>query len=263
MCDFKYVFPDVLPGLPPKRVIDFCIDLLPGTSPISKNPYRMAPCEKKEIKSQIEELLSLGFIQPSFSSWGAPVLFVKKKDNTFRLCVDYRELNKVTIKNRYPLPRIDDSFDQLKDAKFFAKIDLRTGYHQLRIKEGDIPKTAFRTTLGHYEYLVMPFGLSNAPTMFMDLMHRVLWPYLNECVIVFIDDIWIYSKTLEDHGIHLQNVLQTLRENQLYAKFSKCEFWLNEVKFLCHVVSSGGIAVDPSKVDSVLNWRQPRTVSEV
>ena len=156
--DFTDVFPNEVSGLPPKKEVEFVIDLVPGTAPISKAPYRMAPTELKELKVQLQELLDKGFIRPSFSPWGAPVLFVKNKDGTMRLCIDYRELNKVTIKNKYPLPRIDDLFDQLQGASVFSKIDLRSGYHQLKIKEEDIPKTAFRTRYGHYEFLVMPFG---------------------------------------------------------------------------------------------------------
>ena len=150
--------------------------------------------------------------------------FVKKKDGSLRLCIDYRELNKLTIKNKYPLPRIDDLFDQLKDAVHIYKIDLRTGYHQLKIKLEDIPKTAFRTRYGHYEFLVMSFGLTNAPTAFMDLMNRIFKKYLDKCVIVFIDDILIYSKTKEEHVEHIRMVLEILRKERLYAKWSKCEF---------------------------------------
>ena len=182
----------------------------------------MAPAELKELQSQLKEMLDNGFIRPSHSPWGAPVLFVKKKDGSLCLSIDYRELNKVTVKNKYPLPRIDDLFDQLKGAKVFSKIDLRSGYHQLRIKDEDIPKTAFRTRYGHYEFTVMPFGLTNAPAAFMDLMNRVFRRHLDEFVIVFIDDILIYSKSPEEHEEHLRIVLQTLKENQLYAKFSKC-----------------------------------------
>jgi hypothetical protein len=177
----------------------------------------MAPMELAKLKVQLQELLDKGFIRPSNSPWGAPVLFVKKKDGTFCLCIDYRQLNKVIVKNMYPLPRIDDLFDQLKGARVFSKIDLRSGYHQLRIKEQDIQKTAFRTRYGHYEFLVMPFGLTNAPTMFMDLMNRVFRPYLDQYVVVFIDDILVYSNSHLEHEQHLRVVLQTLRENQLYA----------------------------------------------
>ncbi|KAL4023093.1 hypothetical protein IC575_016841 [Cucumis melo] len=180
-----------------------------------------------------------------------------------RLCIDYRELNKVTVKNRYPLPRIDDLFDQLQGATVFSKIDLRSGYHQLRIKDGDVPKTAFRSRYGHYEFIVMSFGLTNAPAVFMNLMNRVFREFLDTFVIVFIDDILIYSKTEAEHEEHLRIVLQTLRDNKLYAKFSKCEFWLKQVSFLGHVVSKAGVSVDPAKIEAVTGWTRPSTVSEV
>ena len=204
--EFPDVFPEDLPGIPIDREIEFSIDLLPGTSPISKAPYRMAPTELKELKEQLQELLDKGFIRPSASPWGAPVLFMKKKDGTMRLCIDYRELNQVTVRNKYPLPRIDDLFDQLQGAQVFSKIDLRSGYHQLKIKGEDIPKTAFRTRYGHYEFLVMPFGLTNAPAAFMDLMNTVFHKYLDRFVIVFIDDILIFSKSMEEHEEHLRIV---------------------------------------------------------
>ncbi|KAL4020885.1 hypothetical protein IC575_019672 [Cucumis melo] len=223
----------------------------------------MAPAELKELNVQLQELLDKGFIRPSVSPWGAPVLFVKKKDGSMRLCIDYRELNKVTVKNRYPLPRIDDLFDQLQGATVSSKIDLRLGYHQLRIKDGDVPKTAFRSRYGHYEFIVMSFGLTNAPAVFMDLMNRVFREFLDTFVIVFIDDILIYSKTEAEHEEHLRIVLQTLRDNKLYAKFSKCEFWLKQVSFLGHVVSKAGVSVDPAKIEAVTGWTRPSTVSEV
>ncbi|KAL0551527.1 hypothetical protein IC582_010616 [Cucumis melo] len=261
--DYPDVFPEELPGLPPHREVEFAIELEPGTVPISRAPYRMAPAELKELKVQLQELLDKGFIRPSVSPWGAPVLFVKKKDGSMRLCIDYRELNKVTVKNRYPLPRIDDLFDQLQGATVFSKIDLRSGYHQLRIKDEDIPKTAFRSRYGHYEFIVMSFGLTNAPAVFMDLMNRVFREFLDTFVIVFIDDILIYSKTEAEHEKHLRMVLQTLRDNKLYAKFSKCEFWLKQVSFLGHVVSKAGVSVDPAKIEAVTGWTRPSTVSEV
>ena len=177
-----------------------------------------------------------GFLRPSTSPWGAPVLFSKKNDKTLRLCIDYRQLNRVTIKNWYPLPKIDDLFDQLRGARVYSKIDLRTGYHQLRVRETDIPKTTFRTRYGHFKFTMMPFRLTNAPEAFMDLMHRVFQPYLDRFVVVFVDDILIYSQSKKEHEDHLRIVLQVLRDHQLYAKFSKCEFWLTEVKFLGHVV---------------------------
>ncbi|KAL0551919.1 hypothetical protein IC582_011012 [Cucumis melo] len=261
--DYPDVFPEELPGLPPHREVEFAIELEPGTVPISRAPYRMAPAELKELKVQLQELLDKGFIRPSVSPWGAPVLFVKKKDGSMRLCIDYRELNKVTVKNRYPLPRIDDLFDQLQGATVFSKIDLRSGYHQLRIKDGDVPKIAFRSRYGHYEFIVMSFGLTNASVVFMDLMNRVFREFLDTFVIVFIDDILIYSKTEAEHEEHLRIVLQTLRDNKLYAKFSKCEFWLKQVSFLGHVVSKAGVSVDPAKIEAVTGWTRPSTVSEV
>ncbi|KAM2616927.1 hypothetical protein TB1_033384 [Malus domestica] len=260
---FLDVFLEDLPGLPPDREMEFVIDLLPGTNPISLTAYRMTHAELRESKVQLQELVDKGFIQPSISPWGAPVLFVRKKDGTLRLCIDYRQLNRVTIKNRYPLPRIDYLFDQLRGACVFSKIDLRSGYYQLKMKNEDVPKTAFRTRYGHYEFLVMPFGLTNAPVAFMDLMNRVFQPYLDRFVIVFIDNILVYSKSKAEHARHLKLVLSSLREHQLYAKFSKCEFWLNQVAFLGHVVSAQGIQVDSQKVAAVENWEQPQTVTEV
>ena len=226
-------------------------------------PHRMALVELQELKVQLQELLSKGFIRPSTSPWGAPILFAEKKDKTLRLFIYYRQLNRVTIKNRYPLPRIDDLFDQLKGARVYSKIDLRTGYNQLRVREADIPKTAFRMRYGHFEFTVMPFGLTNAPTAFMDLMHRVFQPYLDQFVVVFVDDILIYSQYEEEHEDHLRVVLQLLRDHQLYAKFNKCKFWLTEVRFLGHVVSTSGVSVDPEKVKAVMSWERPKSVFEI
>ena len=194
MKDFPDVFPEELPGIPPVREVELSIEILSGTAPTSRAPYRMAPTELKELKIQLQELLDKGFIRPSVSPWGAPVLFMKKKDGTLRMCIDYQKINKVTVKNKYPLSRIEDLFDQLKGAGVFSKIDLRSGYYQLRVKDVDVPKTAFKTRYGHYEFLVMPFGLTNAPAAFMDLMNRVVRPYLDQFVMVFIDDILVYSR---------------------------------------------------------------------
>ncbi|KAJ0544333.1 putative nucleotidyltransferase, Ribonuclease H [Helianthus annuus] len=243
--EYADVFPEDLSGIPPEREVEFGIELIPGAKPVARAPYRLAPSELQELMSQIQDLLDKGFIRPSVSPWGAPVLFVKKKDGSMRMCIDYRELNKLTVKNRYPLLRIDDLFDQLQGAKWFSKIDLRSGYHQLRVKEEDIPKTAFRTRYGHYEFLVMSFGLTNAPAAFMDLMNRVCKSMLDKSVIVFIDDILIYSKDEAEHARHLYEVLETLRKEKLYAKFSKCAFWLREVQFLGHVINANGVLVDP------------------
>ncbi|XP_052725916.1 uncharacterized protein LOC128194373 [Vigna angularis] len=261
--EFPDVFPDEVPELPPVREVEFTIDLVTTAAPISVQPYRMAPAELVELKKQIEDLMDKKFIRPSVSPWGAPVLLVKKKDGSSRLCIDYRQLNKLTIKNKYPLPRIDDLLDQLHGASVFSKIDLRSGYHQIRVKEGDIQKTAFRSRYGHYEYVVMSFGVTNAPAVFMDYINRIFRPYLDKFVVVFIDDILIYSKSCEEHEEHLRLVLGVLREKELYAKLSKCEFWMKEVQFLGHVVSAGGISVDPAKVRAVLEWESPRSVTEV
>ncbi|KAA3485106.1 Retrotransposon protein [Gossypium australe] len=223
------------------------------TAPISSAPYRMAPIELKELK----KLLDKGFIRPSISPWGAFVLFVKKKEGIMRLCVDYRQLNKVTDKNKYPLPIIDDLFDQLQGANVFSKIGIRS------VKESDVPKIAFRTRYGHYEFLIILFGLTNAPVIFMDLMNWIFQLYLDQFVVVFIDDILVYSKTKEDHNKHLRLVLQILREKQLYAKLSKCEFWLGEIVFLGHIVFAEGIRVDPKKIKAILDWKQPKNTTEI
>ncbi|GJV52978.1 putative nucleotidyltransferase, ribonuclease H [Tanacetum coccineum] len=226
--DYPEVFPDDLSRLPPSREIEFRIDLVPRAIPVTKSPYRLAPSEMEELSGQLKELQDKGFIRPSSSPWGAAVLFVKKKDGSFRMCIDYREMNKLTVKNRYPLPRIDDLFDQLQGSQYFSKIDLMSGYHQLRVHEDDIPKTAFRTRYEHFKFTVMPFGLTNAPAVFKDLMNGVCRPYLDKFVIVFIDDILIYSKTRKEHEVHIGLVLELLKEEKLYAKFSKCGFWLQE-----------------------------------
>src|SRR4051812_19149962 len=263
VCEYPDVFPEELPGMPPDRDVEFLIDLLPGSGPITKRPYKMSVDELKELKKQLGEQLKKAFIQPSSSSWGAPVLFVEKKDRIQRLCIDCRSLNKVTIKNKYPLPRISDLFDQLEGAHVFSKIDLRPGYFQLKIREQDIPKTAFTTRYGLYEYTVMPFGLTNAPAYFINMMNKVFMEFLDKFVIVFIDDILIYSKSNEEHEEHLRLILGKLREHKLYAKFSKCELRLNEVSFLGHIVSGDGVAVDPAKVLAVTEWESPKLVKEV
>ncbi|XP_074266836.1 uncharacterized protein LOC141590124 [Silene latifolia] len=216
-----HVVADEIPGLPPQRDIDLCIDLNPGAGPISKAPYRMGPKELEELKKQLEELLEKGYVRLSMSLWEAPVLFVNKKDGSMRFCIDYMELSNVTINNRYPLAQIDDLFNQLSGAEIFSKIDLRSGYHKLRIKDYDIPKTIFRTRYRHYKFVVMPFGLTNALTVFTDLMNRVFSSYLDQFIVVFIDDIRVYSKDREEHEKNLRIVLQTLRENNLYAKNGK------------------------------------------
>jgi hypothetical protein len=217
------VFPEELPGMPPERKVEFAIELILGTAPISKRAYRVSGPEFVELKKQIDELSEKGCIRPSTSPWAAPVLFVEK-DGTKRMCNDYRSLNEVTIKNKYPLPKIEDLFDQLRGASIFSKIDLRSGYHQLRIRPLDIPKTTFITKYGMYEFTVMSFGLTNVPAYFMYLMNSVFMDYLDKFVVVFIDDILIYSQNEQEHEEHLRKVLQRLRDCQLYAKLSKCEF---------------------------------------
>jgi hypothetical protein len=223
----------------------------------------MPPNELAELKIQLQDLLDKGFIRPSASPWDCPALFVKKKDNSLRLCVDYRPLNAVTIKNKYPLPHIDILFDKLAGAKVFSKIDLRSGYHQIKIKPSDIPKTTFSTRYGLYENLVMSFGLTNTSAYFVYLMNLVFMPELDKFVVVFIDVILIYSKTKEDPADHIHVVLQRLRDHRLYAKFSKCEFWLDSVKFLGHNISSKGISVDPTKVQEVMDWKPPTSVHQI
>jgi hypothetical protein len=261
--EYPDVFPEEMLGMPPNCDIEFLIELLSRTPPISKRPYRMHVNELVELKKQFAELQAKGFIRPSSSPLGAPVLFVEKKHGTQQMCVDYRSLNEVTIKNKYPLPRIEDVFDQMNRASVFSKIDLRSGYHQLKIWESDIPRTAFRTRYGLYEYTVMSFGQTNMPTYFMYLMNKVFMEYLDKFVVVFIDGILVFSKMKEEHEKHVRLVLEKLRSNKLYAKFSKCEFWLTKVTFLGHVISAGGVSIDPGKVKDVLNWMPPTTASEI
>ncbi|GJZ49273.1 putative reverse transcriptase domain-containing protein [Tanacetum coccineum] len=261
--DFPKVFLEDFPGLPPARPVEFQIDLILGAVPVARAPYRLAPSKIKELSEQLQELSDKGFIRPSSLPWGASVLFVKKKDGSFKMCIDYREINNLTMKNRYPLPRIDDLFDQLQGSNIYSKIDLRSGYHQLRVREQDIPKTAFQTRYSHYEFRVMPFGLTNAPAVFMDIMSRVCKPYLDKFVIVFIDDILIYSKDDKEHEEHLKATLELLKKEQLYAKFSKCEFWIPKVQFLGHVIDSRGIHVDPAKIESIKDWASPKIPTEI
>ncbi|GJU57412.1 putative reverse transcriptase domain-containing protein [Tanacetum coccineum] len=227
-------------GLPPTRQVEFQIDLVPGAAPVARAPYRLAPSEMKVLSEQLQELSDKGFIRPSSSPWGAPVLFVKKKDGSFQMCIDYRELYKLTVKNRFPLLRIDDLFDQLQGSSVYSKIDLRSGYHQLRVREGGIPKTAFKTRYGYYEFQVMPFGLTNALAVFIDLMNHVCKPYLDKFVIVFIDDIIIYSKNKKEHEEHLRTILELLKKEEFE-----------------------GIHVDPAKIESIKDWVSPKSPMEI
>jgi hypothetical protein len=255
--EFPDVFPKDLPGIPPERKVEFAIKLLPGITPISKRAYKVSGPELVELMKQIDEQSEKGYIRPSTSPWAAPVLFMEKKDGTRRMCINYRALNEVKIKNKYPLPRIEDLFDQLRGASVFSKIYLRSGYHQLRIRPSDIPKTTFITKYGLYEFTIMYFGLTNAQAFFMNLMNSVFMDYLDKFMVVFIDDILIYSQSEEEHVDHLKMVLQRLREHQLYAKLSKCEFWIDEVLFLGHIINKDGLVVDPKKVIDILKWKAP------
>lgn len=262
--EYRDVFPDDLPkGLPPPREIDHRIVLEAGAQPTSKAPYRMSQAELDELRRQLDDLLAHGLIRPSVSPFGAPVLFDKKADGSLRLCIDYRGLNRVTIKNKYPLPRIDDLFDRLHGARYFSKIDLRSGYWQVRVHEADVEKTAFRTRYGHFEFLVLAFGLTNAPATFMDLMQRTFRPYLDEFVIVYLDDILIYSNSLEEHLGHLRLVLDKLRESKLYAKMSKCEWAKRELAFLGHVVGERGLKMDDRKIAAIQAWPPLKDVKAV
>jgi hypothetical protein len=260
--EFPDVFPEDLPGMPPDQDVEFINELQSGMTPISRRPYRMTPTELAELKVQLNELLDNGYIHPSFSPWSCPSLFVKKKYQSLRLCIDYQPLNAITIKNKYPLPCIDILFDQLAGARVFFKVDLCLGYHQIKIRPEDVPKTTFSTRYGLYEYLVMSFGLINAPAHFMYLMNSVFMPELDKVVVVFIDDILIYFESEEEHAQHLRVILQRFRDHRLYAKFSKCTFWLKKVPFLGHIISAEGNTVDPSKVQ-VLDWKSPRSVTQI
>jgi hypothetical protein len=258
--EFLDVFPKELPSMPPERKVEFAIELIPGTAPISKRAYRVSGPELVELKKQIDELMEKGYIRPSTSPWAAPVLFVEKKDGTKRMCIDCKSLNEVTIKNKYPLPRIEDLFDQLRGASVFSKIDLKSGYHQLRIRPSDIPKKTFITKYGLYEFTVMSFSLTNALAYFMYLMNSVFMDYLDKFVAMFIDDILIYSQNEQEHEEHLRKVLERLRDCQLYAKLSKCEFWISEVLFMGHIINREGLAIDPKKVTTILDWKAPKDV---
>ncbi|KAE8715253.1 Detected protein of unknown function [Hibiscus syriacus] len=264
LAEFKDVMPAELPKkLPPKREMDHKIELVENAKPPARAPYRMAPPELEELRKQLKDLLDAGYIRPSKSPYGAPVLFQKKHDGSLRMCIDYQALNKLTVKNKYPIPLIADLFDQLDGAMWFTKLDLRSGYYQVRIAEGDEPKTACVTRYGSYEYLVMPFGLTNAPATFCTLMNKVLQPFLDHFVVVYLDDIVVYSKTLEEHIEHLRRVFQVLRDNELYVKEEKCSFAQNEVPFLGHVVGGGKLQMDKDKIRAIDEWKPPTKVTEL
>jgi hypothetical protein len=234
---------------------------MPGVAPLTKAPYRMSHEELKELKVQLEELLAKGYIKPSKSPYGAHVLFVHKKDETLRMCMDYRVFNKVTMKNRHPLPQTNDLFNRLLRAKMFNRIDLRSGYYQIRIAEGNEEKIACCIRYGSYEFLVMPFGLTNAPATFYTLMNDIFWEWLDDFVVIYIDNILVYSNFMEENAEHLRKVFQRLRENKLYAKFEKCKFGVTEVDFLGHMITQEGLKMDDHKVKAILDWEPPRSVS--
>nr|GEX33898.1 putative reverse transcriptase domain-containing protein [Tanacetum cinerariifolium] len=263
ICKFPDVFLEDLPGPSPPPQVEFEIELVLRAAPVMRAPYQLAPSKMKELAKQLQELSDKGFIQPSSSPWGALVLFVKKKDGSFRMCINYCELNKLTIKNRYPLLRIDELFDQLRGSSVYSKIDLRSGYHQLRVREKDILITPFRTRYGHYEFQVIPFGVTNAPAVFMDLMNRVCKSFLEKFLIVFINDVLIYSKNKEEHEEHLRIVLELLQNEKLCAKFLKSKFLLDYVKFLGHVINSQGVHVDPTKLEAIKSWTASKSLTEV
>ena len=262
--EFSDVFPQDLPAhLPPDRGTPFRIDTEPGATPVNRPIYRLSPSELEELRRTLDDLLAKGFIRPSDSPWGAPVLFAPKKDGGLRFYIDYRGLNKQTVKNAYPLPRADDLIDQLHGATIFSKIDLRSGYWQIPIHPDDVAKTAFRTRYGHFEWLVLPFGLTNAPASFMHLMHRVFRDLLDRGVVIFLDDILIYSKTADEHEALLREVFTRLRQHQLFAKESKCELWRKEVTFLGHVINEQGVSMEASKVEAITHWPRPNDPHDI
>ncbi|XP_019246534.1 PREDICTED: uncharacterized protein LOC109226195 [Nicotiana attenuata] len=250
-------------GLPPARDCDHAIELLPGAKPINLRPYRYSFEQKNVIEEIIADMLKAQTVTKSVSPFASPVLLVKKKDASWRMCVDYRKLNEITIKNKYPIPVVEDLLDELHGALFYSKLDLRSGYHQIRMKDGDEFKTAFRTQHGLWEFRVMPFGLTNAPATFQALMHQIFAPFLRRFVLVFFDDILVYSASLTDHVRHLKLVFDSLKANQLFVKGSKCNFGQKKVEYLGHVISSEGISTDNSKVEAILNWAQPKSIKEL
>jgi hypothetical protein len=257
------VFEDIPKGLPPTRNHDHEIHLIPRSIPPNIRPYGYPYAHKSKIEHMVEEMLEDDIIRPSQSSYSTPVVMVFKKDSSWHMCPDYRDLNKITIKDKFSITIIDDFLDELHGAIYFTKLDLCLAYHQIRIKEEDIPKTTFRTHEGHYEFLIMPFGLTNAPSTFQGLMNSIFKPFLRKFVLVFFDDILIYSKSWEDHVRHVDKVLQLLKEQQLYAKPSKCFFGVKEVEYLGHIVSHEGVKVDPNKIKAMMDWPIPKTLKNI
>lgn len=250
-------------ALPPSRAHDHHIPLLPNTTQMNSRPYRYSPLHKTEIERQVTELLQAGLISHSTSPFASPVLLVQKKDGSWRFCVDYRKLNAVTVKNRFPMPVIEEILEELAGSKYFTKLDMRSGYHQVRMATQDEYKTAFKTHHGHFQFKVMPFGLTNAPATFQCLMNDILGPFLRQFVLVFLDDILIYSPTLESHLDHIQQVLQILQDHHLYLKASKCSFAQNQLEYLDHIISAAGVSTDQSKITAMANWLIPTCVTEL
>ena len=262
MALYKDIFTDPQ-CLPPRRAYDHAISLLPGSTPINAKPYHYSPLYKTEIENQVQQLLQAGLITQSHSPFASPVLLVKKKDGTWRFCVDYRKLNDMTIKNRFPMPIIEEILDELTGAKVFTKLDMKAGYHQIRMLPEDEFKTAFKTHQGHYQFKVMPFGLTNAPATFQCIMNEILKPFLRKFVPVFLDDILIFSPSMEAHVDHLEQVFATLRKHQLYLKESKCTFAKDSLEYLGHIIGAQGVSTDPSKIIDMLKWPVPQTMTEL
>jgi hypothetical protein len=255
------VFPPELPaGLPPDRGENHAIPLEPGATPPNRPLFRLSAPERAQVEARVRELLAKGFIEPSISPFGAPVMFARKKDGSLRMVIDYRQLNKITVKNRFPLPRIDDLVDQLRGAAVFSSADLSSGFWQIRIKDEDVPKTAFKTPQGLYQWRVLPMGLANSPSTFQMTMQRVLGHLMNKCVLIYLDDLLIFSETLEQHVEHVRSVLCALRGAKLYLNADKCHWGQSEVEFLGHVVTQGGVKVDPRKVAAVADWPAPQNI---
>jgi hypothetical protein len=246
-------------ALPPPRADDRHIPLIPGAQPVNIRPYRYSPQQKTETENQVADMLKRGIIQPSSSPFASPVLLVKKKDGTWRFCVDYRHLNAITVKNKHPLPIVDE----LAGAQWFTKLDFRAGYHQIRVAKADEMKTTFKTHSGLYEFKVMPFGLTNAPASFQSIMNKVFEQLLRKCVLVFMDDILIYSSSLEAHELHLKQLFHILQEHQFFVKFSKCVFAQQELEYLGHLITAAGVATEPSKIAAVANWSPPTNVKQL